>query len=149
MSLKRPESVLVVIYDQHHHVLVMQRDDDADFWQSVTGTIEVHEEPIETAYREVAEETGFVLEPRHHLIQNCHQVNQFAIREQWLYRYPKGTVFNFEHVFCVQVDSNHTVKLTEHTDYAWLAKTAAIEKVWSTTNAQAIAKFVPDRKSRP
>lgn len=61
MSLKRPESVLVIIYDQHHRVLVMQRDDDASFWQSVTGTIEIEEQPIQTAYREVAEETGFIL----------------------------------------------------------------------------------------
>ena len=44
MSLKRPESVLVIIYDQHHRVLVMQRDDDASFWQSVTGTIEIEEQ---------------------------------------------------------------------------------------------------------
>lgn len=145
MSLKRPESVLVVIYDQHHHVLVMQRDDDAEFWQSVTGTIEVHEQPIETAYREVAEETGLVLAPHRHVIQNCHQVNQFAIREKWLYRYPEGTKFNFEHVFCVQVDSQHPITLTEHTDHMWLPKASAIAKVWSETNVQAIAQFVPDQ----
>jgi dATP pyrophosphohydrolase len=145
MSLKRPESVLVVIYDQHHRVLVMQRDDDAEFWQSVTGTIEVHEQPIETAYREVAEETGLILEPRYHTIQNCRHINQFVIREQWLYRYPEGTKFNFEHVFCVQVDSQLPITLTEHTDYVWLTKAAAVDKVWSKTNAQAIAKFVPEQ----
>jgi len=33
--LKRPESVLVVIYSQALNVLVLQRDDDAEFWQSV------------------------------------------------------------------------------------------------------------------
>jgi dATP pyrophosphohydrolase len=145
MSLKRPESVLVVIYDQHHRVLVMQRDDDAEFWQSVTGTIEVHEQPIETAYREVAEETGLVLEPHLHSIQNCRLINQFVIREQWLYRYPEGTKFNFEHVFCVQVDSQQPITLTEHTDHTWLSKAAAIDKVWSETNAQAIAQFVPEK----
>ena len=143
MSLKRPESVLVVIYDQHHRVLVMQRDDDAEFWQSVTGTIEIHEQPIETAYREVAEETGLVLEPRLHSIQNCRHINQFIIREKWLYRYTEGTKFNFEHVFCVQVDSQNPITLTEHTDFMWLPKAEAIAKVWSETNAQAIAQFVP------
>ena len=144
MSLKRPESVLVIIYDQHHRVLVMQRDDDASFWQSVTGTIEIEEQPIQTAYREVAEETGFILDPLQMHIQNCHQINQFAIRKQWLHRYPPNTQFNFEHVFCVQVDSTQPVVLTEHTACLWLSKTAAINKVWSETNALAIEKFVPE-----
>lgn len=143
MTLKRPESVLVVLYDQHHRVLVMQRDDDASFWQSVTGTIEIEEQPIQTAYREVAEETGFVLDPLKMPIQNCHQINQFAIRKQWLHRYPPNTQFNFEHVFCVQVDSQQPVILTEHTAFAWLSKADAINKVWSETNALAIEQFVP------
>ncbi len=146
MTLKRPESVLVVLYDQHHQVLVMQRDDDADFWQSVTGTIEASEQPIQTAYREVAEETGFVLQPQHHTIQNCRHINQFKIRSLWLHRYPKGTIFNQEHVFCAQIDSQQIVQLTEHTAYQWMSKLDAIEKVWSATNADAIRRFVPEPK---
>ena len=43
MTYKRPESVLVVLYNEHSQVLVMQRNDDPDFWQSVTGTIEADE----------------------------------------------------------------------------------------------------------
>ena len=58
MGYKRPESVLVLIYDPQDRVLVLQRKDDPDFWQSVTGTIELEELPIETAAREVQEETG-------------------------------------------------------------------------------------------
>ena len=64
MPFKRPESVLVVLYDEHHRLLVLQRDDDPDFWQSVTGTVEHGEMPEETALREVAEETGIVLFPQ-------------------------------------------------------------------------------------
>jgi len=45
MGYKRPESVLVVLYDEHHRILLLQRDDDASFWQSVTGTIETGESP--------------------------------------------------------------------------------------------------------
>ena len=58
MKLKRTESVLVLIYDHQGQVLVMQRKDDPEFWQSVTGTLEANELPIETAIREVREETG-------------------------------------------------------------------------------------------
>ncbi|MBK0172420.1 dihydroneopterin triphosphate diphosphatase, partial [Salmonella enterica subsp. enterica serovar Infantis] len=38
---KRPVSVLVVIFAQDtKRVLMLQRRDDPDFWQSVTGSIE-------------------------------------------------------------------------------------------------------------
>ncbi|MGK0503740.1 MAG: dATP pyrophosphohydrolase, partial [Alteromonadaceae bacterium] len=33
MAYKKPESVLVVLYDQHHKVLLLQRNDDPEFWQ--------------------------------------------------------------------------------------------------------------------
>jgi len=61
MQLKRPESVLVVIRDEHNRVLIMQREDDANFWQSVTGTIEEGEIPLNAAYRELEDETGIEL----------------------------------------------------------------------------------------
>ena len=56
---KRPESVLVVIYNDADQVLAMQRQDDPTFWQSVTGSIELGETPLQTAIREVEEETGY------------------------------------------------------------------------------------------
>ena len=38
---KRPVSVLVVIYAQDSkRVLMLQRRDDPEFWQSVTGSVE-------------------------------------------------------------------------------------------------------------
>lgn len=144
MSYKRPESVLVVLYNEHAQVFVMQRDDDPDFWQSVTGTLEPDESPLQTAYREVAEETGIVLQPDDFPIHDCRITNQYTIRKQWLHRYPPNTVYNFEYVFCAQVPANAIITLTEHTAYAWLDKTAAIEKVWSSTNAAAIERFVPE-----
>ena len=49
MAYKKPESALVVLYDQHHRVLLLQRDDDPTFWQSVTGALEEGEQPIEAA----------------------------------------------------------------------------------------------------
>ncbi len=41
MQYKRPVSVLVVIYaEDTKRVLMLQRRDDPDFWQSVTGSLE-------------------------------------------------------------------------------------------------------------
>ena len=46
MQYKNNQSVLVVIYAKDtNRVLMLQRQDDPDFWQSVTGTIESGETP--------------------------------------------------------------------------------------------------------
>ena len=72
LKYKNNQSVLVVIYaESTHRVLMLQRQDDSTFWQSVTGTLERNETPRETAIREVWEEVGLKIEEkfdRHFLI---------------------------------------------------------------------------------
>lgn len=145
MNFKRPESALVVIYNKQGQVLVMQRDDDAEFWQSVTGTLELNEVPGETATREVLEETGIDVLAQGYQITDCRQVNQYRIRELWRHRYAPGIDVNTEYVFTLEVDSNQEhIRLTEHLDFQWLDKQQAIARVWSETNKDAIRRFVPD-----
>ena len=55
---KIPISVLVVIYTKQSSVLLLHRADRKNYWQSVTGSIEGQETLLETAKREVYEETG-------------------------------------------------------------------------------------------
>ena len=57
-GFKRPVSVLVVIHTPDFHVLLLERAAHPGFWQSVTGSQEDDEQAIETAQREVGEETG-------------------------------------------------------------------------------------------
>lgn len=140
---KRPESVLVVLYNQHRQVLVLQRDDDASFWQSVTGSLEDNETPIQTALREVQEETGISLCGLSD-IADCRLTNQYLIRQDWRIRYAPGISRNFEYVFCAQVSGDSPIVLTEHLHYLWLDKRSAIQKVWSNTNKDAIQRFVPE-----
>ncbi|MDT0594681.1 dihydroneopterin triphosphate diphosphatase [Glaciecola petra] len=135
--------MLVVIFNQYNQVLVLQRDDDANFWQSVTGSMEQDEVPVSTALREVKEETGIDIKAARHSLMDCRQTNQYTIREDWRHRYAPGITLNFEYVFCVQVASDSKITLTEHLSYLWLDKSAAIAKVWSNTNKQAIEAFVP------
>lgn len=146
MTYKRPESVLVVLYNEHNQVLMMQRNDDPDFWQSVTGTIEAGESPINAAYREVGEETGVILSPQAGDIVDCQHVNQYEIRKEWQHRYPPDNFVNTEYVFVTQIPSDSTIILTEHSAYEWLDKTAALERVWSPSNHAAIMAFVPEPK---
>ncbi|GLR72060.1 dihydroneopterin triphosphate diphosphatase [Agaribacter marinus] len=142
MTLKRPESVLVVIYSEQGRVLMLQRDDDADFWQSITGTMEVGERPIDTAYREVAEEIGLELDISRNQIKDCKTTNQYQIRKRWLHRYPEGTKTNTEHVFSLCICEQTSILLTEHLDFIWLSKHDAIALAWSDTNKTAIDEFV-------
>lgn len=143
MKYKKPESVLVVLYDQYHRVLIMQRSDDPSFWQSVTGTLEEGESPAQTALREVFEETGITLCGIEQLV-DCHQTNRYEIRKQWLHRYPPGTQYNTEYVFCACVDSSVPVILSEHEQALWLPKADAITKLWSPSNRDAVMRFVPE-----
>ncbi|WP_240615478.1 dihydroneopterin triphosphate diphosphatase [Alteromonas facilis] len=143
-QLKRPESSLVVVYDHQSRVLLLQRNDDANFWQSITGTIELGETPLQTAYREVKEEIGVELSPASMQIQDCHTVNQFKIRNRWLHRYPPGVTTNTEYVFSLCIDISTPIILTEHSRYEWLDKHSAIARAWSETNRLAIDKFVPE-----
>lgn len=144
LANKRPESVLVIMFNEDHQVLVLQREDDPTFWQSVTGSLEDDEVPIQTALREVEEETGIDIVNTGLILADCRQVNQYVIRPDWRYRYAQGVDKNFEYVFCVQIPKLSTIILTEHLDYLWLDKAQAIDKVWSKTNKQAIKQFVPE-----
>ncbi|BDX07311.1 dihydroneopterin triphosphate diphosphatase [Planctobacterium marinum] len=138
MGYKRPESVLVLIYDPQDRVLVLQRKDDPDFWQSVTGTIELEELPIETAAREVHEETGIDIIGSGYELVDTRVINQFEIRPQWRYKYPPGEFTNTEYVFTVCVDSTTPIVLTEHLTHCWLSPAEAQQKVWSQSNKEAI-----------
>ncbi|MFZ9440694.1 MAG: NUDIX domain-containing protein, partial [Hylemonella sp.] len=56
---KIPQSVLVLIHTPAMDVLLIRRADTEDFWQSVTGAKDRPEEDfVDTAVREVMEETG-------------------------------------------------------------------------------------------
>ena len=55
---KIPVSILVIIYTKDMEILLLHRKDKKNFWQSVTGSIEEGESPVNAAKRELLEETG-------------------------------------------------------------------------------------------
>jgi dATP pyrophosphohydrolase len=139
-----PQSALTVVYNRAGQVLVMQRNDDPEFWQSVTGTLEQGEKPIETARREVLEETSIDITRSAYQLMDCNKINIYEIRDRWKHRYPPDTHYNTEHVFAVEVANDQAIVLTEHSAYLWLDKISAMQKVWSDTNREAISLYVPD-----
>lgn len=138
--LRQPFSVLVVIYKRNKDCLLIQRTDDANFWQSVTGGIDKGETPAMTAQRELLEETGINAPALGLTIYDHNKTNQYEIRSAWLHRYEKHAHINTEHVFsiCVPDDIKVTLDPSEHTNYLWLSQQDAAKKAWSPSNKEAI-----------
>jgi dATP pyrophosphohydrolase len=147
MSHKRPISVLVVIHTPALDVLLLERASHAGFWQSVTGSQEGNETPVETARREVAEETGIVAPPE--ALVDWRITHTFEIFPEWRSRYAPGVTHNTEHLFSLELPQRQPIRLApdEHLAYAWLPWRDAATKCFSRTNRDAIL-MLPEKRAR-
>ena len=139
---KIPESVLVVIYTPELRVLILERADRPGFWQSVTGSRDRLDEPLETAARrEVFEETGIVAGPAG-LTDWNHSI-EYEIYPEWRARYAPGVTRNTEHWFGLVVSTEPSVQLAprEHLNYAWLDYREAARRCFSPSNCAAILEL--------
>ena len=138
-SYKRPESVLVVV-PTASHIMLMKRTDHANFWQSVTGSLEWGENPEIAALRELQEETGIQVSA----LRATGITRSYAILEQWRKRYPPGCERNREHLFYCYLEHQPEIHLdpSEHTDLLWLDFEQAQEKVFSWSNRLAIQSLI-------
>lgn len=147
MNYKIPVSVLVLVHTPALEILLLERADRPGFWQSVTGSQHAGESLIQTAARELREETG--IEAADHGLTDWHKQNEFEIYRTWRRRYAPGVTHNVEHVFglCVPGRVAVTLEPREHLGYIWLPWEAAAEKVFSWTNAEAIREL-PQRAAK-
>ena len=148
--MKIPISVLVVIYKPNRDVLLIERADRNNFWQSVTGSLDALNEDLAlAATREVFEETGIAVDqlPKGALRNMRHQI-EYEIYPNWRFRYAPGVTRNTEHWFALQVPDNTTIKLSprEHVAYEWLPFVDAAKKCFSPSNGEAILKFFSENK---
>jgi dATP pyrophosphohydrolase len=150
--LKIPISVLVIIYQANGQVLLIERADKPNFWQSVTGSVDAYDEDLATAAaREVQEETGIELASLPvDALKNMHQQIEYEIYPQWRHRYAPGVIKNTEHWFALQVPENTQVILAprEHIAYQWLPYAQAAEKCFSPSNAEAILQLFSTSEQR-
>ena len=162
MKFKNPHSVLVVIYAQStNRVLMLQRLDDLDFWQSVTGSLEIGETPLAAAKRELAEEVGLktpgnfaapivVYSSDLGEIQgelfDCQTQVEFEIFPHFRYKYAPEITHCREHWFLLAMRDEFTPRLSEHRAFQWLDATAASALTKSPNNAAAIRQYLIEER---
>lgn len=137
---KIPVSVLVVVHQSDGQVLLIERADHPGYWQSVTGSVDQEDEPLElTARREVQEETGII----GGTLRDWQLSNVYEIYPVWRHRYASGVTHNTEHVFGLTVPAGTPVTLNprEHLRYQWLPWREAADRCFSPSNAEAILQL--------
>lgn len=142
MKKKIPKSVLVIVHDQDLNVLLIERADHKNYWQSVTGSVDYEEENLfDAAKRELEEETGIKTEDKNWL--NWNVSRRFRIFSHWKHRYSENTDYNTEHVFSVCVDSSNEIILSprEHISFVWMFWREAADRCFSWTNVLAVKEL--------
>ena len=143
LKYKNNQSVLVVIYAKDtNRVLMLQRQDDPDFWQSVTGTIESGETPKNTAIRELWEEVRLEISENSTALFDCKESIEFEIFPHFRYKYAPNVTHCHEHWFLLAVEQEFEPILSEHLAYLWVSPEQAIQMTKSPNNAEAIKKYL-------
>ena len=138
---KIPISTQIIVFTNQKQILLLQRKDNPNYWQSVTGSLEINEAPRDCAIRELYEETN--LNAYQYNFFSLGHMNQYTIFPEWRHRYEDGVNNNTEHLFALQLPKKENIIINkeEHLSYQWLNLEDAIKKVFSWTNRKALIKF--------
>ncbi len=127
---------------------MIERADHHGYWQSVTGSLNQIDEPLQmAAAREVFEETGIDI---HQLpdgsLQSMNHHIDYEIYPEWRHRYPDGVTQNTEHWFKLQLPRKMPIKLSprEHISHQWLDVQSAAKLCFSPSNQEAILRLNSD-----
>ena len=121
----------------------MLRREPADFWQSVTGSLNEGETPLKAARRELREETG--LDSEAGLVDGG-VINRYPIHLAWRHKYAPEVRENTEYVFHLSLPAVCDINLSaEHVDSRWLPREQAAEAAGSATDRAAILALLPAR----
>lgn len=127
--------VKVVVHDGDRVLLLHRRPERGGFWQPITGSIEQGESAMETARREIVEETGRGADP-----VSLGITQSFMIESQFLAsRFPSPIIAS-EVGFMTGFDSKLPIRLDpeEHDEYGWFTFGEAYEKIQWTDDREAL-----------
>jgi lipoyl(octanoyl) transferase len=109
-------------------LIIRRVPEDGGFWQPVTGTMEPGESSLETAIREIAEETGIT--ELLHISEHIHQ-------NEWESDDHSGRDF----VHAVEVPLHAKVILShEHDDHKWLSLEEAVMRLKFNGNKESLRR---------
>jgi dATP pyrophosphohydrolase len=137
--VKLPVSVLVVVHTEALEVLLLERASHPGYWQSVTGSLDRPDEPLErAAAREVLEETG--IDAAQGRLERWPVASRFEIYAAWRHRFAPGVTHNTEHLFTLALRRRAPVRIApaEHISFAWLPWREAALRCFSWSNRDAI-----------
>jgi lipoyl(octanoyl) transferase len=138
----RPETlrlVKVLVHDRNRVLLLHRKPERGNFWQPITGTIDAGETPIDTARRELVEETGHAGEP-----DSLDLAQSFMIESHYLES--KGYVSPIiasEIGFHAALDSTLPIRIdrTEHDTWGWFTFAEAYERIRWTDDREALMRL--------
>ena len=116
-------------------LLLHRRPERGDFWQPITGSIEEGETPLDTARREIVEETGIRAEP-----EEIGLTQSFMIESQFLSSKHSGPIIASEIAFRTTIDSSLSIRLDreEHDAWDWFPFADAYKKIRWTDDREAL-----------
>jgi dATP pyrophosphohydrolase len=136
-EFRRPASILIVVFTEDGEALLLHREKPFDFWQSITGSLQVGESHADAARRELFEETGLGDEGTLHYSGVS---RQFVIDARWRDRFEPGVIENVEFEWHYRMPARADIEISheEHSEYCWLPIATAAKRVWSWTNRDAL-----------
>ena len=140
MVLREPtiRLVKVMIHDGERVLLLHRRPERGNFWQPITGSIEDGESPLQTARREILEETGHPGEP-----EDLDLRQSFMIESQVLASRFPSPILAAETSFVAQLSSRATIHMDadEHDHFGWFSFAEAYEKIRWTDDREALERL--------
>lgn len=132
-----------MVHTDDGQVLQLLRREPADFWQSVTGSLNPGETPLKAALRELREETGLLGDAG---LTDGGVINRYPIHPAWRHKYAPEVRENTEYVFHLALPASCDISLSpEHVDSRWLPREQAAEAAGSATDKAAILALLPAR----
>jgi len=130
--------VKVLVHDGDRVLLLHRRAERGNFWQPVTGSMETGESPLETARRELVEETGHPGDPRPLELQQS-----FLIESAYLASKYSGPIIASEVNFASALDSRLPIRIDpeEHDAHGWFTFAEAYEKIRWTDDREALERL--------
>ena len=127
--------VKVVVHDRDRVLLLHRRRERGDFWQPITGSMEDGESPLDTARREIVEETGQSADPI-----SLGITQSFMIESQYLASLHPLPIIASEVNFAAAFDSKIPIRLDadEHDEYGWFSFGEAYDKIQWTDDREAL-----------